>query len=86
MEVELLALENNKTWEISDLTKNHNNVKCKWVHIVKYKPNDERDQYKARLLANEYTQSYGMDNFHTCTLVEKINSIKIIISLANHKG
>ena len=55
MEVEILALESRKTRDISDLKKINNNVGCRLLYLVKYKPNDDRDHYKARLLAKKYT-------------------------------
>lgn len=36
-------------------------VGCKWVFTVKYKANGSIEKYKARLVAEGYTQTYEVD-------------------------
>ena len=54
---------------------------CKWVFTIKRKPNGSIEIYKARLVAKGFTQTYGIDYQKTFTLVTKINSIRILLSL-----
>jgi len=49
---------------------------------VKYQSNGSIDQYKARLLAQGFTQTQGLDYEETFDLVSKLNSIRILLSLA----
>ena len=73
---EIKALENKNTWTITYLTKNQKIYECKWVNMIKYKPNGEVDRYKARLVAKGYTRNLQVDYFDTFALVPKMNNIK----------
>ncbi|KAF3640697.1 hypothetical protein FXO38_22007 [Capsicum annuum] len=46
---EIIALEENKTWSMVDVTPSHVPIRYKWVFKVKYKSNDKVNRYKARL-------------------------------------
>ena len=41
--------------------KEKNIVDCKWIFTLKYKADGSLERYKARLIAKEYTQTYGID-------------------------
>ena len=51
----------NKTWELVKLPKGRKVISCKWVFRVKYDEYRKIDSYKARLVAKEYSQKYGID-------------------------
>ena len=56
---------------------------CKWIYIVKYKADGTLQMYKAKLVAKGYAQTYGVD-YLTFALVAKMNTIKILLSLATN--
>ena len=82
MDEEMRALIQNQTWEVVDLTKGKKPVGCKWVYTLKCKSDGSLDKYKACLVARRYTQTYGLDYQETFAPVAKMNTIRILISLA----
>jgi len=57
-------------------------VGCRWVCTLKYSPNRSVDRYKFRLVAKGYTQTYDIDYFETFSSVIRMNSIRILFSIA----
>ena len=57
--LELDAMESNQTWSIVPLPQGKHYIGCKWVYKIKYHSNGSIDCYKARLVANGYTQQEG---------------------------
>ena len=78
MEEELRALEVNKTWDIVNLPPMKKPIGCRWVFTVKYLSYGKIERYKARLVAQGYNQTYGIDYGETFALV----AIRILIALA----
>lgn len=86
MKREMEALILNETWEIVQLPPGRKPIGSKWIYKVKYKQNGDIERYKARLVAQGYSQIEGFDYFDTYASVAKITTFKILITLASIKG
>ena len=53
---------------------------------MKVNPDGSITRLKAHLIAKGYDQTYGVDYFDTFSIVAKLNSIRLFISLAATHG
>ena len=81
LEEEISALNKNETWEKCDLPKAKKTIGCRWVYSIKYLADGTVERYKARLVVQEYTQTYGVDYLETFSSVAKINTIRVLFSV-----
>ena len=86
MKEEIRSIKQNKTWELVDLLIGKKPIDVKWVYKTKLRSNEEVEKYKARLVARGFLQRVGLDYKEVFALVARIETIKLLVSLAIFKG
>ena len=82
MEVEMESIKRNNVWELVELPKGRSSVGSKWV--FKKKVNDEGvvERYKARIVAQGFSQKFGLDYDETFCPVLRFESVRTVIALS----
>ena len=83
---EYKSLVKNDTWEVVNLPQGRKAVGCKWVFRRKRTADGGIDRYKARLVAQGFSQLEGVDFEETYAPVSKISTIRTLIAYAVNKS
>ena len=86
MKKEMESLKDNNVWELVELPKDRKAVGSKWVYKVKTDADSSVERYKARLVAQGFSQKYGTDYDETFCPVVRLESFRTIIALAVQHG
>ncbi|KAM5572540.1 hypothetical protein ABKV19_012545 [Rosa sericea] len=79
---EIEALNKQGTWSLVPCPKNRNIVGSKWIYKVKKNPDGSVSRYKARLVAQGFSQTKGLDYDETFSPVVRHSTVRVILALA----
>ena len=83
MQSEMSSLYRNDTWELVPRPVNKNIVGSRWVFKVKPKPDGTVDRYKARLVAQGFSQVQGLDYSEVFSPVVRYAGFRSLLAFAN---
>ncbi|KAI5336311.1 hypothetical protein L3X38_015578 [Prunus dulcis] len=82
MQEEIDALQMQGTWSLVPCPQQKNIVGSKWVYKIKRHENGSVARYKARLVAQGFSQELGLDFSKTFSPVVRHTTVRLILSLA----
>jgi len=67
---------------LTNIPKGHKTIGVKWVYKTKLKENGEVDKYKAQLVTKGYKQEFGVDYKKVFAPVARLDTIRLVLSIA----
>uniref|UniRef100_A0ACD5Z1Q6 Uncharacterized protein n=1 Tax=Avena sativa TaxID=4498 RepID=A0ACD5Z1Q6_AVESA len=86
MQLEMDAVEQNRTWELADLPHGHRAITLKWVFKLKRDEAGAIVKHKARLVARGFVQQEGVDFDDAFAPVARMESVRLLLALAAQEG
>ena len=84
MREELKSMSINKVWDLIELPQGSAAIGCKWLFKTKRSQKGKIEQFKARLVANGFTQRQNIDYKETFQPISSKDSFRIIMVLVAH--
>ena len=75
MKSEIESLQKNNVWELEELPEGRSAIGCIWVFKTKLNAQGNIERYEARLVAQGFTQRYGVDYDETFSPVVRFESV-----------
>lgn len=82
MQSEYDSIMKNNTWELVDLPPKKKVIGTKWIWKAKYKADGSLEKYKARLVAQGFSQIEGFDVSDTFAPTARMTTIRILFAVA----
>ena len=86
MEKEMKSLKENDVWELVELPEGRKGVGSKWVYKLKTCADGSIEHYKARLVAQGFSQKFRTDYDETFCPVVRLESFRTLVALAVQHG
>lgn len=85
MKEEIKSLNSLNSWEKTTLPESRKAIGCKWVFKIKTDENGNVERYKARLVAQGFSQKYGIDYDQIFSPVGRPETFRLILVVAGVK-
>jgi hypothetical protein len=82
MKEEMNSIKAQGTWDLTELPKGMKAIGSRWIFKRKKNSEGAVERYKARFCAKGFTQVEGVDFTETFAPVAKMNSIRVLLSMA----
>eukprot|EP00253_Pinus_taeda_P009860 PITA_09860 len=79
---EMESLHKNEAWDLVELSAGRKPIGRKWVFKKKINAEGKVEKYKSRLVAKGYSQVLGIDFGDIFSLVAKVTSIRLLLSIS----
>jgi hypothetical protein len=86
MQLEMDAVEQNRTWELADLPTGHRAITLKWVFKLKRDEAGAIVKHKARLVAQGFLQQEGVNLDDAFAPMARMESVRLVLALAAQEG
>lgn len=85
MEEEMMAIDKNKTWKLTQLPDGKKAIGLKWIFKSKFNPDGSLLKKKARIVAKGYSQLDGIDVDEVYSPVAHIETIRLFFAIGAQK-
>lgn len=85
MKIEIVALEENHTWDVTQLPPGRKAIGCQWLYSKKYNADGTIQRPKTRLLALGNRKKECYDYKDTFVPVAKMNTIRFLLAVSTTK-
>ena len=86
MKEELFMIEKNMIWELLDQLEDRKIIGLKLVFRTKLNVDDSVNKHKTRLVVKGYAHIFGVDYFDTFAPVARLDTIRLLLTLAAQLG
>ena len=86
MQKEMESISSNGVWDLVELPKDRKPVGNKWVFKKKTNADGSIERYKARLVAQDFSQKQGLDYDETFSPVIRFESFRSLVAIAVQNG
>lgn len=85
MNEEIKSINENYTWVLTELLKDKNAIGCKWIYKRKKNTIMGITKYKARLVAQGFSQKYGIDYDEMFAPVVRATILRLLLTIATQR-